>query len=66
MQPVLRKDLLTAVINGGKNVTKVEIQEVAMNMGINAPLHLHPCPTVGVVTEGRVVFEIKGKQTQHL
>jgi len=65
-QPIMRKELLTALIDGGKHVTKVEIQEVAMNVGIDAPLHLHPCPTVGVVTEGQIAFEIEGKQTQHL
>jgi quercetin dioxygenase-like cupin family protein len=65
-QPVVRKDLLTAVIGGVKSVAKVDIQEVAMNIGIDAPLHLHPCPTVGVVTEGQIAFEIEGEQTQHL
>ena len=65
-QPVVRKELLTAIINGGKPVAKVEIQEVTINVGIDAPLHLHPCPTVGVVTEGQIAFEIEGEQTQHL
>lgn len=64
--PVIRKELLTAIIDGGKRVNKIEIQEVAMNVGIDAPLHLHPCPTVGVITEGKIAFEIEGKQTKHL
>ena len=65
-QPVMRKELLTAIIDGSKHVAKIEIQEVTMNVGIDAPLHLHPCPTVGVVTEGQIAFEIEGEQTQHL
>ena len=65
-KPVMRKELLTALIDGRKPVTKVEIQEVTMNVGIDAPLHLHPCPTVGVVTEGEIAFEIEGEPTQHL
>jgi quercetin dioxygenase-like cupin family protein len=65
-QPLMRKELLTAMIDGGKHITRVEIQEVAMNIGIAAPLHLHPCPTLGVVTEGRIIFEIEGEQPQHL
>ena len=65
-QPVMRKELLTAIIDGSKNVAKVDIQEVTMNVGIDAPLHLHPCPTMGVVTEGEIAFEIEGEQTQHL
>jgi quercetin dioxygenase-like cupin family protein len=65
-QPVMRRELLTAIIDGCKPVARVEIQEVAMNSGIHAPLHVHPCPTVGVVTEGRIAFEIEGEQTRHL
>ena len=65
-QPVMRKDLLTAAIDGSKSVSKVEIQEITMNVGIDAPLHLHPCPTMGIVTEGEIAFEIEGEETQHL
>ena len=65
-QPVMRKELLTALIDRRKPVAKIEVQEVTMNVGIEAPLHLHPCPTVGVVTEGQIAFEIEGEQTQHL
>ena len=66
IKPIIRKDLLTAIIDRSKTVEKVEIQEVAMNVGVNAPLHLHPCPTVGVVTEGKIIFEIEGEPSQHL
>ena len=65
-QPVMRKELLTAIIDGSKPVAKVEIQEVTMNVGIDAPLHLHPCPTLGVLTGGKIAFEIEGEPTQHL
>lgn len=65
-QPVSRKDLLTAIIDGKKQVTEVDIQEVTMDVGVNAPLHLHPCPTMGIVTEGKIAFQIEGEETQHL
>ena len=65
-EPVMRKDLLTAVINGSKPVARVEIQEITMNVGVNAPLHSHPCPTMGVVTEGQIIFEFEDGQTRHL
>jgi quercetin dioxygenase-like cupin family protein len=64
--PIIRNDLLTANIDGGKFVSKVEIQEIVMNVGVNAPVHLHPCPTVGIVTEGIIIFEIEGEQSQYL
>jgi len=31
-----------------------------------APPHLHPCPTMGVVTEGAIVYQIEGQAAQHL
>jgi quercetin dioxygenase-like cupin family protein len=65
-QPVARKELLTAIIDSGRPVAKVQIQEVTMNVGVNAPLHLHPCPTMGVVTQGQIAFEIEHAPTQHL
>ena len=65
-QPLMRKKLLTAMFDEGKPLTRVEIQDVAMNVSIAAPLHLHPCPTLGVVKEGRIIFEIEGEQKQHL
>lgn len=65
-QPIIRKDLLSAIIDEKKTVAKVEIQETTMDVGVDAPLHLHPCPTMGVVTEGKIVFEIEGQQSQHL
>jgi quercetin dioxygenase-like cupin family protein len=65
-RPIIRKDLFTAVIEGKIPVAKIEIQEIAMDVGVDAPLHSHPCPTVGVVIEGTIVFEIEGEQSQHL
>jgi quercetin dioxygenase-like cupin family protein len=64
--PVMRKGLLTAMIDSDKSVSRVEIQEATMGPGIKAPLHLHPCPTVGVITEGSISFQIEGQPVQHL
>ena len=63
---VTRKDLLTAIIASGKPVSKVEIQEITMGPGVPAPLHLHPCPTVGIVSEGAISFQIEGQPIQYL
>jgi quercetin dioxygenase-like cupin family protein len=65
-QPVQRKNLLTAIIDGKKQVAEVDIQEVTMDVGVEAPLHLHPCPSMGIVLEGKIAFQIEGKKTQHL
>ena len=63
---VSRRKLLSASVPSGKLVSKVEIQEVSLGPGAAAPLHLHPCPTMGVVTEGRIVFQIEGEAAQTL
>jgi quercetin dioxygenase-like cupin family protein len=64
--PVTRKTLLKAAVDPGKTVATVDIQEVTMGPGQKAPLHLHPCPTVGVITEGAIAFQIEGQPVQHL
>ena len=64
--PVARKDLLNALIDPGRLVSRVEIQEITMAPGVKAPLHLHPCPTVGVVTEGCITYQVEGSTGQHL
>jgi quercetin dioxygenase-like cupin family protein len=64
--PVIRKDLLDAVINSDKSVSKVEIKEVTLGPGVKAPLHIHPCPTMGVVTDGSILFQIEGQEASLL
>jgi len=63
---VIRKDLLEAVLDSDKSVSNVKIQETTLQPGAKAPLHLHPCPTVGVITEGRITFQMEGKKEQYL
>lgn len=63
---VTRKDLLTAMITSGKTISKIEIKEVTMGAKQKAPLHLHPCPVVGVITEGTISYQIEGESVQYL
>ena len=63
---VSRKDLLSAMITSGKMISQVEIKEVSMGPKVKAPLHLHPCPVVGVIMEGTISFQIEGEAVQYL
>ena len=56
---IIRKDLQPALID--QKVKTVEIQEVAFPAGQTAPKHLHPCPVVGYVKSGSVLFQIEGQ-----
>ena len=64
--PVTRKTLLKATIDPEKAIAIVDIQEVTMGPNQKAPLHLHPCSTLGVITEGSIAFQIEGQSVQHL
>ncbi len=63
---IIRKALLTAAISPNKSIANVEIKEITLGRGQNAPLHLHPCPVVGVITAGSIAFQIEGQAVQHL
>lgn len=56
---ITRKNLETAIID--QKVTKVEIQEITFPAGQIAPRHLHPCPVVGYIKSGSVLFQVEGK-----
>lgn len=55
-----RKDLLNAMIL--QHVSVVEVKEITMAKGQAAPKHLHPCPVVGYVVSGIVLFQIEGEK----
>lgn len=59
-QQISRKDLLNAVIN--QKITVVEIKQITMAAGQTAPKHLHPCPVVGYVISGEVLFQAEGEE----
>ncbi|MFO1433038.1 MAG: cupin domain-containing protein [Candidatus Competibacteraceae bacterium] len=64
--PMMRKTLLTATIAPEKAVARVAIQAVTLGPKQPAPLHLHPCPTLGVVTAGTLAFQLEGQPVQYL
>ncbi|PJZ53032.1 cupin domain-containing protein [Leptospira adleri] len=63
---VSRKELLIAFLGGEKNVSNVKIVEVILEKRQGASLHLHPCDTIGVVTQGTITFQIEGQAEQFL
>jgi len=55
-----RRDLLTALVD--QKVAVAEIKEIKLEPGQTAPKHLHPCPVIGYMVQGRVLFELEGGQ----
>jgi len=60
-QPVVRTPLLTAGIAGLKTVERVEIHRIKLAPNVQVGLHMHPCPVVGIVTHGSILFEVAGQ-----
>jgi quercetin dioxygenase-like cupin family protein len=56
---ITRRTLQAAVID--QKVRTVEIQEISFPAGQTAPKHLHPCPVVGYIKSGTVLFQIEGQ-----
>ncbi|WP_442591842.1 cupin domain-containing protein [Pedobacter sp. AW31-3R] len=57
---ISRKDLLQADLH--QQVASADIKEITMTAGQVAPKHLHPCPVVGYLKSGKVLFQIEGEE----
>lgn len=56
---IVRKNLESVLLE--QKVSKVEIQEISFPAGQLAPKHMHPCPVVGYIKSGSVLFQVEGK-----
>jgi len=60
-----REDLLQAAL-GQETVTGVDIKKVVIPKGMGAGKHLHPCPVVGYIVSGKVLFQVEGEERKIL
>jgi quercetin dioxygenase-like cupin family protein len=58
---ITRRALQPALMD--QKVKTVEIQEISFPAGQTAPKHLHPCPVVGYIKSGTVLFQIEGQDS---
>ena len=64
-EKVSREDLLLALLDK-ETVSKVDIKKVVLPKGMAAGKHLHPCPVVGYVVSGSVLFQVEGEEKKVL
>ena len=62
----LRHDLLTATFGAGRTVDRVEIKRVELAPGQRTGPHRHPCPVVGHILSGSILFQIEGRPAKTL
>jgi len=63
---VSRKPLLALELPAAREVARVEAQEIELATGVAAPRHDHPCPVVGRVESGELLFQIEGQPPRRL
>jgi quercetin dioxygenase-like cupin family protein len=61
VEVIKRVSLLTAHIDETKIVERVEIKQIKFLPNQKSGLHLHPCPVVGIVVKGSIVFKVEGQ-----
>ncbi len=61
---ITRKPLLTAILSQHKNVDHIEIKQIDFTPHQETGRHFHPCPVVGLVTKGTILFQPESQPLQ--
>jgi quercetin dioxygenase-like cupin family protein len=65
-QVIVRHPLLTARLNPTKSTQRVEVKRIEFVPGQATGLHAHPCPVVGYIVAGSVLFQVDGEPARIL
>jgi len=65
-QTIIRKPLLTALLDSSKTTRRAEIKQIDFEPGQATGLHDHPCPVVGCIASGSVTFQVEGEPVKTL
>ena len=56
------QSMMTAFIDHGKYVDKVDVRRINLAAGEKLPPHVHAVPVVGYVVAGKIYFEVEGEK----
>ena len=59
-KPVSREDILATNLLSSKIVSSIRGQEIELPENTTPGAHTHPCPVIGYILEGTVIYQIKG------
>jgi len=65
-QTIIRKPLLTALLDSVKTTKRIEIKQIDFAPSQATGLHNHPCPVVGYIARGSVNFQVEGEPPKTL
>jgi quercetin dioxygenase-like cupin family protein len=60
-QTIIRKPLLTALLDSVKTTKRIEIKQIDFAPSQATGLHNHPCSVVGYIARGSVNFQVEGE-----
>lgn len=63
---IVREPLLEAVLAGTPAVERVQVARIELEPLQETGLHRHPCPVLGLVTEGAIRFQPEGEEERTL
>ena len=65
-QEIVRKPLLLEILKEEKSLNRVDMRAIELQAQQKTGLHLHPCPVVGYVVEGTIIFQTEGQPAKVL
>src|SRR5579859_7582196 len=65
-QTIIRKPLLTALLEEIKPTRTIEIKQIDFAPSQKTGVHNHPCPVVGYIVKGTVLFQVQGEEPRTL
>lgn len=63
---VTRKNLLSLHLNEKHTLSNIVVERIVIPKGGKADYHLHPCPVVGLIVSGNLLFQIDGQASQYM
>lgn len=66
MTQIERKPILSTILDSSKKVNRIEVKEINLKPNQATGMHFHPCPVVGYVSKGTVLFQIEGEKAKKL
>jgi quercetin dioxygenase-like cupin family protein len=63
---IVRKALLSAVMDRAESIDHVEIKSITLGPAQRAGVHTHPCHVVGYIADGAIAFQIEGQPAKIL
>ncbi|MDF1760017.1 MAG: cupin domain-containing protein [Coxiellaceae bacterium] len=63
---IIRIPLLSAVLNPGKTVERVEVKQLDFAPSQQTGYHFHKCPVIGYISAGTINFQVEGGEPKVL